>query len=271
MFLADYHMHTTHSSDARDTMRDMALAAAKNGITELCFTDHADECCDPAWLSFPPNPFLSQEGMYEEFAALRDELSGEITLRFGAELASINHAPETARVFDTDKRFDFIIGSIHNVRSSDDFYFMNYESEEQCRAITERYLDEYMEIARLGCCDVLGHIGYPQKYMVKKGFKADVFDYPDKLRELFRLIVEAGIGIEVNTSGLRSKLERTIPDVRVLKLYRECGGEIITAGSDSHCVRDAGFGVSEAYELLRECGFKHIATFEKRKIKFTAI
>ncbi|MBR5382135.1 MAG: hypothetical protein IK136_05885, partial [Oscillospiraceae bacterium] len=202
---------------------------------------------------------------------VRDELSDRIELLFGAEVASINHAPETARRFWEDERLDFIIGSVHNVRGLDDFYFMQYESEAQCAAVTETYLDEYLEIASLGLCDVLGHIGYPEKYMVRRGFKASVKDYPDKLAALLRSCVEHGVGIEVNTSGLRCSLGKTIPDADVLRLYRSLGGELVTVGSDAHCVKDAGAGVAEAYELLRACGFRHITTFKKHRPEFTAI
>ncbi len=271
MFLTDYHIHSTYSDDARASMRDMALSAVNKGISELCFTDHADECCLTQYLSFPPNMFLSKEGMYEEFEALRDELKNTITLRFGAELASINHNPDKAREFDEDSRLDFIIGSVHNVRRRDDFFFLKYESEIQCNKIIYEYLEEYKEIVRIGCCDVLGHLGYPQKYMARHGFSADIYDYYEELSELIRLAVQTGIGLEVNTSGLRSALSRTMPDERVLRLYRELGGEIVTVGSDSHRVSDVGFGLSEAYELLRECGFKYVATYEGRRPKFVAI
>ena len=67
MLLTDFHTHSTHSDDAEDTMRDMAMAASERGIRRMCFTDHADECCDPACLSFAPNPILTQEGMYGEY------------------------------------------------------------------------------------------------------------------------------------------------------------------------------------------------------------
>ncbi len=271
MFLTDYHVHSTHSDDAENTMLDMAKAAEKRGIKRLCFTDHADECCDPQFLSFPPNLFLPQTDMYGEYERVREELSGKIDLRFGCELAAINHDPETAKVFWEDERFDFIIGSVHNVRRRDDFYFMKYDSEEMCREITEVYLDEYLEITRLGCCDVLGHLGYPEKYMVRSGFKTSVLDYPEKLRAVLKSAIEKGIGIEVNTSGLRCSLGKTMPGGEVIKLYRELGGEIITTGSDSHREKDAGAGIAEATELLRECGFKYVTTFTKHEPEFTAI
>ena len=38
----DYHMHSTVSFDGHDSGLDMALAAAKRGLKEICFTDHID-------------------------------------------------------------------------------------------------------------------------------------------------------------------------------------------------------------------------------------
>ena len=38
----DYHMHSRVSFDGQDTGLSMARAAAKAGLTEICFTDHID-------------------------------------------------------------------------------------------------------------------------------------------------------------------------------------------------------------------------------------
>ena len=38
----DFHMHTHVSFDGRDTAVNMANAALKAGLREICFTDHMD-------------------------------------------------------------------------------------------------------------------------------------------------------------------------------------------------------------------------------------
>ncbi len=43
---------------------------------------------------------------------------------------------------------------------------------------------------------------------------------------------------------------------RLLKLYRECGGEIITIGSDAHKAEYIGFYQKEAHEMLETAGFQ---------------
>ena len=40
--LTDFHIHSTASYDAHDSMRDMALSAYSRGVRMICFTDHVD-------------------------------------------------------------------------------------------------------------------------------------------------------------------------------------------------------------------------------------
>ena len=39
-------------------------------------------------------------------------------------------------------------------------------------------------------------------------------------------------------------------------------------GSDAHNVKSAGLGVAEGYELLRENGFRYVATYRHHKAEF---
>ena len=62
-----------------------------------------------------------------------------------------------------------------------------------------------------------------------------------------------------------------MPSDDVLKLYKQCGGEIITLGSDAHYVKDIAFDFNESLKLLQSVGFKYIATFDKQKPTFHSI
>ena len=85
---------------------------------------------------------------------------------------------------------------------------------------------------------ILGHLDMIKRYD-KQG------DYPFKktepvIREILKHIIKAGKGIEVNTSSFRYKLNDLTPSRKILKLYNELGGEIITIGSDAHKAEDIG-------------------------------
>ena len=60
------------------------------------------------------------------------------------------------------------------------------------------------------------------------------------IREILKHIIKAGKGIEINTSSFRYKLNDLTPLRKILKLYNELGGEIITIGSDAHKAEDIG-------------------------------
>ena len=52
---------------------------------------------------------------------------------------------------------------------------------------------------------------------------------------------------------------------KYVKIYRELGGEIITIGSDAHCVENLGKGIPEGIQIAKNCGFDKIYYYDHRK------
>ena len=98
----------------------------------------------------------------------------------------------------------------------------------------------------------------------------DLSTYRDKIQVILETLVEKGRGIEVNTSGLRSG-QGCFPDLEVVRLFKELGGEAITVGSDAHFKEDVGQGIAQGYELIKAAGFKYVATFSDRRPEFIKI
>ena len=69
----------------------------------------------------------------------------------------------------------------------------------------------------------------------------------------------------MNTSGYRQKIGRPLPDLPLVKRYRELGGELVTLGSDAHTTADLGRGIAEGMEMLREAGFRYFTVYERHK------
>ena len=166
----------------------------------------------------------------------------------------------------------------HNLKDEQDFYYIQYESYEQCFELYDRYLDELIELAGINCFAAMAHIGYCLRYMHKRGFDAQVTmeRNGDKVDLLLRTLIENGKGIELNVAdlvpgGREDPLLMTFPSVDILRRYRELGGDIITVGSDAHNTKAAGIGIKEGYELLRDCGFKYTAIYRRHKPEFKRI
>lgn len=267
MILADFHTHSSCSPDAQSSMLQMALSAIKNGVSILCITDHVD-IDDYMTGKMQHSCFGNWEEMLSQYEEAKNAAGDRLDIRLGIEFGEANHSSESTIETVVSKKLDFIIGSLHNIRDTPDFFCINYKSVAECEKLLEKYVDELFEIARLSCFDVMGHIGYTQRYMKRSGFNIGLGAYKDRLRELFGILRLAGKGIELNTSGLRDGTGTAFPEFEILKLYRETGGEIITVGSDSHRPEDVGAGIAEGQELLREAGFKYFTVFKDRKPEF---
>ncbi len=262
MYLTDYHTHTRFSPDSEAEAADMIRAAKAAGLRELCLTDHLDFLdFDGKFVGLGENtlPFYSAQTVRAA--------SGEgFTLRSGVELGEPWEAPELAAEVAACPDLDFIIGSVHNLDSAHggiDFYFVRYASEDDCHRVLSTYFDCMEALAAMDCYDVLGHIIYPLRYMNgRDGNRVTLERYLPQLRRIFRAVAAKGKGIEVNTCR-----GETVSEWReVLSLYKECGGIIVTLGSDAHAPEDVGKGLVQAAALLKEYGFD-LAVYEKRQAK----
>jgi len=273
-FLTDNHIHSTCSPDAENTMAEMALASYKMGVRKLCFTDHCDLDDHNTGLRVP-DCYHFRPRMLEMYKEARAAVPGDMELFLGLELGEGNHDPEVMAEIAASPELDFVLGSLHNLDGVKDFYDLGYSDEDYCRKILDRYMDELIELSGLEYFDVMAHVCYPIRYMRKRGFRdieMNVRTHGDGLTALFKKLIETGRGIEINCSGLRNKLiNETIPSRDVVRLYKELGGEIITLGSDAHCTEDAGVGLAEGLELLKELDFKYITIFRNRKPEFIKI
>lgn len=277
MFLADYHIHSTCSFDANNTMAEMAAAAYRRGITQACFTDHCDFDI-PDTIRFGPGRFAVPEKQARQFKEAREKAPAGMELLLGLELGEANHDPALAlKVYGIDG-YDFILGSLHNLLGMEDFYDIRYESLDQCYALYDRYLDELIDLAKIPCFDVMAHIGYCLRYMKKLGFDAEITleRNGDKIDTLLRALIYNGRGIELNCAdlipgGRDNPLLLAFPSTPVLRRYHALGGEIVTVGSDAHTTRAAGVGVAEGFELLRENGFRYVTVFRRHKPEFIRI
>lgn len=260
MFLADYHTHSICSPDGHASLDEMARSALDAGLAELCVTDHCD------LLDYHGNPVHSfaWAPIEEQLALARPQFEGRLAIRMGLELGEAWEDPSLSAKIVSHRSLDFVLGSIHNISNvagGIDLGMIHYESEAQCRAVLDQYFDTMEALVELPCFDVLAHVIYPLRYMGRDGFPLTLEAYEDRLRGIFSRLAEQGRGMELNTSR-----GRTVEDWRpLLILYRDCGGTIVTLGSDAHYPPHVAAGFYQAALLLKECGFSHIATYEKHR------
>lgn len=258
-YASDCHNHSHCSPDGDHSVSAMLARARELGLYAWTLTDHC-EC-----QKFESRYRDRVRRAWEEMAGV--EAAG---LRFcrGIELGQPLEDLAAAQEALGGRDYDFVIGSLHNLRDKPDFYYMDAANmdPEELHGLLDAYWDEILAMIAWGGFDSLGHLTYPLRYIQgEHGVPVDMSRHAGKLDQVFQALVQAGKALEVNTSGLRQKLGEAMPNLSLLKRYHELGGRLVTLGSDAHCAEDLGRGIDEGMELLKAAGFTEFAIYEKRR------
>jgi histidinol-phosphatase (PHP family) len=237
-------------------MKDCIDRAILLGFDEICFTEHID-------YGFP-NAFCCDCNSYlKNFLEFQEAYKNQIILKFGIEFGVQEHHINYFQKIFNNYPFDFVLMSFHQVEDKELWNqdFQRGKTQDEYNYI---YFDEmYNSVKAFDDFSVLAHMDLLRRY--------DLYgEYPfskskDQIEQIFKLIIEKGKGIEVNTSSYRYNLKDLTPSTDILKFYKEMGGEIITIGSDSHCEKHLGSHIKEVREILKTLGYKYFCTFDKMK------
>lgn len=265
---ADCHLHSSFSGDSHTPMEDMVLSGIARGLGILCFTEHNDFDY-PVYPDLPEDTFaLNTDSYLYTLAVLKERYADKIKLLFGVELGLQPEVTHKNAVYARAYDFDFIIGSTHICHGKDPYYPGFFEGCDTESSLRE-YFEATLENIRLfSDFDVYGHLDYAVRYAPEKDDGYSYRTYADILDEILKLLLAEGKGIELNTGGIKSGMRDFHPCRDILKRYRELGGEIITAGSDSHNAGAIGAHFNRAAEVMKECGFRYYCVYEKRKPTF---
>jgi histidinol-phosphatase (PHP family) len=134
------------------------------------------------------------------------------------------------------------------------------------------YFEHIHKLLDFGNFDVLAHLDLPKRYFHMAGLELDVYEENlAEVNEVLLRLLEMDKGLEVNLSGLRTSLGKPMPDYNIIKMWNYMGGRKITIGSDAHTSNDVGKFVEDGLDLIAECGFNNITTYEKREAIFKPI
>ena len=261
---ADFHMHSSFSSDSDAPMEDMVRSAITHHLDKICFTEHMD-------FDFPPGEFdfITDVASYEKkLMEVREKYKEQIDIRFGIEIGLQTHLKDKLQDFTTSYPFDFIIGSNHLALGQDPYeqkVFQEYGEERTYLSYFENFL-ENIKIHK--CFQVCGHLDYILRYGPNRNTTFSYRKYGDLLDEFLKVIIYNGIGLECNTSGFKYGLGHPHPTEEILIRYRELGGEILTMGSDAHAPLHVGYEFPRAAALLKDCGFTYYTVFKDKKPEF---
>lgn len=258
--LVDMHTHTDNSFDGNHSPVYMCDAACNKGLRAIAFTDHCEV-----------DSFYKDDGernvrqAFFEIAKARSAFIGKLLVLNGIELGQPAYDIETAERIIAANKFDVVIGSVHNLRNRQDFYFIEDFSKIDIKSTMKEYFDEILTMLQWGNFDILAHLTYPFRYMYSKNnIMEDIGKYKTQVDDILALTAEKDIALEINTAGLRQPINRLSPEAETVKRFRELGGKLISVGSDAHYAQHIAVGIKTALDVAKNAGFDAVTIFQKR-------
>lgn len=271
MFLCDYHTHTAYSFDGSPaaTHDAMCRRALEIGLTDIAFTDHCDINGQVEGIYAP---YCADEA-FAAMQAAKETYAGRLNVICGIELGNATQYPDEAAAILEAHPYEFVIGSLHNLRNVPDFYFLKYAcmTPAQIAQLFDRALDETLEMVTFPGITTLGHITYMHRYIAEAGLPFSFKPYHEKLEHIFRTMIARDVALEVNVSPLGKGLGISLPTPELIALYRDCGGRLITIGSDAHAPENLGKAIRKGYALLDALGIHEVMTIRSGKRVLTRI
>src|SRR6056297_1904792 len=267
--LADYHMHSTFSADSKMSFDEICETAIQKGLNEIAITDHHDIDYQDDKIEF----LLDKENYLKKLKKYQEKYDGQLIIKKGIEMGMQTHILKESNQFLSND-FDFILASFHTAEKNDLYngdFFKGYNQWEAYH----KYLESILEVVNnFNNYSVLGHLDLVRRYDYYES-TPDLMDNDkayELIREILKKVIKNNKGIEVNTTGYYiGNGQNPLPSIKILKLYKELGGEILTLGSDSHSTDQLAYKFTETIKLLKEIGFNKLTTFKDMKPKFYKI
>ncbi len=230
----DYHLHTEDSYDSRIKADSLIRKAIELNYDEIAITEHLDLL--PQELSLFGLPSLKK---YTQRIATLKRNYPEIRILTGIEIGDYHQVRDFAANLISELEFELVLGSVHFLSDHTNIALP------LPHPLTDRQVEDYyrQNLMLVTNCDldVLAHLGVYKRHYPAIPDERKV--YP-MIRDIFRVMVERRIALELNLSALRNGYPSFLPEEHLIALYLEQGGTLFSIGSDAHYL--------EHFDVFRE-------------------
>jgi histidinol-phosphatase (PHP family) len=261
--IVDYHMHlrngreeVAHDAASVEPFVETARAA---GVDEIGFAEHVYYFTQTRALwNVPYQVERCVHDLDAYVAAIMEARGAGLPVKLGLEVDYVPGREEETRAMLEPYPWDYLLGSVHFIDG------LGVDGEPRLvdavgvEEAWRRYFESLAGAARSGLFDSLAH---PDLVKVL-GDEVESFDYGP----VVAAIAEAGVAVEVSTSGLRKPVGKLYPKLDFLTACREAGVPV-TLASDAHRPALVGRDFDRALELLRSAGYETVTVFEQRRAR----
>ena len=127
-FISDSHTHSECSFDGKDSVIMMCQQASGIGLYSLTITDHC-ECNEYFEKDVRSDISRSVIDIAKARAMYHDSLKVYTGIELGQPTQNVDAAKDALSIGD----FDFVLGSLHNLKDEQDFFFLHISGRQALR------------------------------------------------------------------------------------------------------------------------------------------
>lgn len=253
-FLFDTHTHTPLCGHASGEPEEYARAAAKKGLRGIVVTCHNPM---PDGYSQDVRMRPEQLGEYVELVErTKARVDGTVEVLLGLECDYLPGKEDWLEAQLRSHNFQYVLGSVHPHLSDYRALYWNGDIV----GYQETYYEHLALSAESGLFDCVAHPDLIRNVEPEQWQPVRVLD---PIRRSLDRIAEAGVAVEVNTSGLARPGGSLYPGDLIISELRERSISVVI-GSDAHKPERVGLGFAEALHALQAAGFTHVSQFRDR-------
>lgn len=269
----NHHTHTIYS-DGKAEMEKFVEEAIKQDFEHLGFSEHS------------PLPFLNgfsikedQLQNYTEDVEYYRTKYPQIKLYKSLEFDFISGISPDFQPISKKYKLDYAIGGVHLVKSEmdDQLWFIDgplietyddgleYIFGGNIQKAVRAYFHQLNTMIMTQHFDIIAHMDKIKMHNKNRYFHDCERWYTRHIDESLQLIKEKDIIVEVNTRGkYKKRADSFFPDRNILKKIRKMNIQV-TISSDAHKPEEISSGFHEAFELLKQEGFKEIMKYDGKE------
>ncbi len=260
------HVHTDFSADCTETGEAMCESAIENSLLGITITDHSNLAS-----CITHNAFRTSLNSVLKARELGEKYRGSLSVFAGIEMGDALCMPDYADRIIRATKPDFVLASVHSVPFPTKHQYINkidYQNmtDQEIDSLIRLYFKLCLQTVKESDFDSFAHLTIPFRYINGVSKKnIDIFPYYDIIEEILKNLVKRKKALELNTSELSRQLFDFMPNEKIINMYKECGGKLVTIGSDAHERVNIAFGLSDAISLLKRAGFTSYVYYKNRK------
>ncbi|NCC09105.1 MAG: histidinol-phosphatase HisJ family protein [Bacteroidia bacterium] len=262
--LTNYHSHSLYC-DGRADMETFVRFAISQGFSSYGFSSHAPLPFTTAWtMEWDMMPLY-----LEEFRRLKEKYTGQIELVIGLEIDYLTDENHPASACFQALPLDYRIGSVHLLPDANgqiidvdvpaDKFKQLVDSSfgGDLNQVIRCYYQNLLRMIELGGFDILGHAD--KIHYNAEAYRPGLMDEPwyvSLMQDYFTAVAQKGYIVEINTKAYHD-LGTFYPNERYFKLLNELGVRV-QVNSDSHYPERINSGRADAFQALKQAGFRTV-------------